>query len=130
MGYDKVLQLKLNEYRNVSESLNRKKFNPKEYKTLIKEPVMNPGEANVYNSFLEKLKSSMKDGMPNCPHKIYEDERHRIFQGNYFYYIEFENPKDVSRLIKSISDFADILTLEEHHQNMLKIYSERIKLQF
>ena len=72
----------------------------------------------------------MQADVKNCPHTIYEHPRHRIFQGYYFFYIEFEVAKDVSRLIKAVPDFAEVITLEEHHERMLAVYNERITLQF
>jgi len=122
--------LELNQYRNLSESLNRKRFNPNAYPTIIKEPLENPGEQTVKDGFLKILKDKIQADVTNCPHVIYEHPRHRIFQGYYFFYIEFEVPKDVSRLIKAVPDFADVITLEEHHAAMLDVYNEKITKQF
>lgn len=82
------------------------------------------------DGFLKIIKDTMQAEVTNCLHTLYEHPRHRIFQGNFFFYIEFENPADVSRLIKAVPDFADVLTLEEHHQKMRDVYNERIKQQF
>lgn len=120
----------LNQYRNLSESLNRKRFNSNAYPTIVKEPMENPGEQSVKDAFLKILKDIMQAEVTNCPHTIYEHPRHRIFQGNYFFYIEFEVPGDVSRLIKAVPEVADVITLEEHHERMLAIYNERIQKQF
>lgn len=128
--YEEQLELTLNQYRNLSESLNRKRFNPKAYPSIVKEPLENPGEQTVKDGFLKILKDTMQAEVTNCPHTIYEHPRHRIFQGTYFFYIEFENPGDVSRLIKAVPDFADVITLEEHHAKMRDIYNERIQKQF
>ena len=130
MTFEQQLEKHLNPYRNISESLNRKMFNPKLYKDLVKEPVHNPGEKNVWSGFLKMLQAVITSDIPNCRHTIFKDERHRIFQGHFFYYIEFKKSKDVSRLIKAVTDFAHVITLEQHHQDMLKVYSERIKNQF
>lgn len=124
------MELTLNQYRNFSESLNRKRFSPDAYPTIVKEPLENPGEISVRDGFLKILKDQIQAEVTNCPHVVYEHKRHRIFQGNFFFYVEFENPGDVSRLIKAVPEFADVITLEEHHAKMLDVYNERIKQQF
>jgi hypothetical protein len=96
----------------------------------VKEPLENPGEKSVRDGFLKMLQDKIQADVTNCPHTIYQHSRHRIFQGYYFFYVEFEVAKDVSRLIKAVPEFADILTLEEHHERMLQVYNDRITKQF
>lgn len=129
-SYEEQLELTLNQYRNLSESLNRKRFNPQAYPSIIKEPLENPGEKSVRDGFLKMLQDTIQAEVTNCPHTVYQHSRHRIFQGHYFFYVEFESPGDVSRLIKAVPEFAEIITLEEHHEKMLDVYSERITKQF
>lgn len=81
-------------------------------------------------NFLAMIKKAIYSGLKNCPHTLFEHQRHRMFQGHFFYYIEFGSGKDVSRLKKIVKKFADVLTLEEHHKKMLAVYTERIQKQF
>lgn len=92
---------------------------------MIAEPVTNPGEKNLWIGFLNHLKKSFYEKLTNCPHFIFENKRHRIFQGVYFYYVELKNVEDLNRLKKAVAEFADVYSLEEHHSRMLDIYTQK-----
>ena len=99
---------------------------PEKYEHVSKDYVTNPNELKVWAAFLDMVKKTISKDMKNVVHKIHEDVRHRIFTGNYFYYISFKSPKDIARLRKIVKSYAEIYTLEEHHRLLLEVYNKRI----
>lgn len=100
---------------------------PERYEHIGKGYVDNEKERQVWTQYLGELKRKLAQEMKNCPHKVlHEWDRHSIFLGHYFYYINFKSEKDAHRLKKIMKGYADVYTLEEHCELMLQIYNRKI----
>lgn len=111
----------------MQEEMSKKMQSPERYEHISKVQVLVKREKDVWNQYLGELKKIIATKMKNCPHKILSDwDRHFVFTGTYFYYINFKNAKDAERLGQKMKGYADVYTLEEHCKMMLDVYNEKI----
>ena len=111
----------------MQEEMSKKMQSPERYEHISKIQVLVEREKYVWDQYLAELRKVLATQMKNCPHKILSEwDRHHVFTGSYFYYVNFKNAKDAARLGKKMKGYADVYTLEEHCKLMLGVYNDKI----
>ena len=110
----------------MSETLSKQFLAPRRYDHIPKLPIPQSDETKVWEAFLNKINKTMEQDMKNCTYKIYDHRRHRVFTGNYLFFMMIKSDKDVVRLRKVVKSWAVVLPLDEAQRIWLEIYNEAV----